>query len=226
MVLSNTVCHIYLDDVIIVGNSFEQHLDRIHQVFQRFHDHNLKLSPKKCAFFKTKVKYVGHIVSADGFQTDPDKILKFVNWPSPRSTDEVGSFLGFASYYRRFVSSFSKLVKPLNDLLIGSIAKKSCRKPDRTTFHWEDAQENAFQALKQALVSPPVLAYPDYSNPFVVHTDASFMGLGAVLYQIDPDGKQRVIAYACRGLKKSERNYPTHKLEFLALKWSITTNIS
>ena len=77
--------------------------------------------------------------------------------------------------------------------------------------------------MKQALVSPPVLAYPDYSNPFVVHTDARFMGLGAVLYQIDPDGKQRVIAYASRGLKKSERNYPAHKLEFLALKWLITT---
>jgi len=109
-------------------------------------------------------------VSADGVQTDPDKISKIVNWPSPRSTDEVRSFLGFAGYYRRFVSNLSKLAKPLNDLLIGSIAKKSRRKPDRTTFHWEDAQENAFRALKQALVSPPVLAYPDYRLKWSITT--------------------------------------------------------
>jgi len=156
-------------------------------------------------------------VSADGVQTDPDKILKIVNWPSPCSTDEVRSFLGFAGYYRRYVSNLSKLAKPLNDLIIGSVTKKSRRKPDWTMFHWEDAQENAFQVLKQALVSLPVFAYLDYSNPFVVHTYASFMGLGTVLYQIDPEGKQRIIAYASRGLKKSERNYPAHKLEFLAL---------
>ena len=222
--LNNTVCYIYLDDVIIVGNSFEQHLDRIQQVLQRFRNHNLKLSPKKCAFFRDQVKYVGHIVSADGVRTDPEKISKIVDWPTPSNIDEVRSFLGFSGYYRRFVCNFSKLAKPLHDLLVGIPAKKkSRRKSDPGTFQWEEAQDKAFQALKQALVSPPVLSYPDYSKPFVLHTDASFLGLGAVLYQPDADGKLHVIAYASRGLKKSERNYPAHKLEFLALKWSITT---
>ena len=128
-------------------------------------------------------------MSGDGVQTDPDKISKIVNWPTPRSTDEVRSFLCFAGYYRRFVSNFSKLAKP--------------------TFHWEDAQENTFQALKQALVSPPVLAYPDYSNHFVVQTDASFMGLRAVLYQIDPD---RLILYGNNFTVVIENNPLTYVL--------------
>ena len=122
--LNNTVCHIYLDDVIIVGKSFEEHLDRIQQVLKRFRDHNLKLSPKKCAFFKDQVKYVGHIVSVDGVRTDPDKLSKIVDWPTPCNIDDVRSFLGFAGYYRRFVCNFSKLAKPLHDLLVGVPSKK------------------------------------------------------------------------------------------------------
>ena len=222
--LNNNVCHIYLDDVIIVGKSFEEHLDRIQQVLKRFRDHNSKLSPKKCAFFRDQVKYVGHIVSVDGVRTDPDKLSKIVDWPTPCNIDDVRSFLGFAGYYRRFVCNFSKLAKPLHDLLVGVPSKKKSRgRSELGTFQWGDDQEKAFLSLKEALTSPPLLAYPDYAKPFVLHMDASFLGLGAVLYQPDADGKQHVISYASRGLKKSERNYPAHKLEFLALKWSITT---
>jgi len=187
--LNGTVCHIYLDDVIIVSNSFKEHLAHIKQVFQRFSDTNLKLSPKKCSFFQTKVKYVGHIVSADGVQADPDKVAKVVNWPTPRDVDEVRSFLGFAGYYRRFVKNFSQLAKPLNELLVGiSTQKKSRRKAKQVAFNWNDAQEESFQSLKQALVSPPILTYPDFTRSFVLHTDASLLGLGAVLYQPDANG--------------------------------------
>ena len=132
--LSNTVCYIYMDEVIILGNSFEQLLEIIGQVLKRFHGHNLKISPKKCAFFETEVKYIGHLGLLVTFKRGIDKIWKIAIWPSARSVDEVRSFLCFASYYRLLVCNFSKLAKPLNDLLVGVSSKKFRRKPGRNKF--------------------------------------------------------------------------------------------
>jgi len=221
------VCQIYLDDVIIASRTIEEHFDRLKQVFARFREIGMKLAPKKCHLFQEKVRYVGHIVSADGVGTDPDKTRHIAEWPVPVNTDELRTFLGFCGYYRKFVRDFSKIARPLNDLLVGAVKKK---KPFRKThpntgstsqWQWLESQQDAFDTLKAALTSPPVLAYPDFSKPFVLHTDASRLGLGAVLYQ-SIDGKQCVIAYASRGLNKAEQNYPVHKLEFLALKWAIS----
>ena len=223
------ICQIYLDDVIVVSKTYSEHIDRLKQVFNRFRQAGMKLSPQKCHLFRDKVRYVGHIVSSDGIATDPEKTSKIAQWPEPRNCDELRTFLGFTGYYRRYVRDFSKIAKPLNDLTVGTCHKKKSRKKTNLgqtlsgehSWNWSEPQQHAFDKLKQLLVSPPILAYPEYGKPFILHTDASGFGLGAVLYQ-EIEGKKRVIAYASRGLSSSEKNYPVHKLEFLALKWAVT----
>lgn len=216
------ICFIYLDDLIIFSKTYEEHVERLEKIFQRLREVNLKLSPKKCEFFKKKVKYVGNIVSEEGIEPDPDKINKVQNWPKPRNSDEVRQFLGFVGYYRRFIEGFSTIARPLNDLLPNT--KKKTRKGVRTLkvddkWKWGDEQEQSFRKLKEKLTTYPILGFPDYSLPFELHTDASSSSIGAVLYQTQ-DNFKRVIAYASRSLSKSEKNYPVHKLEFLALKWA------
>ncbi|MCG8032787.1 MAG: reverse transcriptase, partial [Candidatus Thiodiazotropha taylori] len=216
-------CLIYLDDVIIFSSTFEEHLDRLEEVFTRLRQHNLKLKPSKCEFLKSEVTYLGHVVSEAGIRTDPDKTKAIKNWPIPRNVKEVRAYLGFTGYYRRFIKDYAKIARPLNDLLIGHCTskKQKLKKAKKTEFVWTEKQQDAFDTLKEKLMRPPVLAYADYSKPFKLHTDASTTGLGAVLYQ-NQEGMDRVVAYASRSLKQSERNYPAHKLEFLALKWAVT----
>ena len=214
-------CLIYLDDIIIFSDTFDIHLDRLEAVFQRIHTYNLKLKASKCECFKTQVTFHGHVVSEDGIKTDPDKTRVLREWPTPRSVKDVRKFLGFTGYYRRFIKGFATIVRPLNDLLIGHSTKKATKAQKKTPFKWEEPQQQAFDKIREMLTNPPVLAYADYRKPFTLQTDASVSGLGEVLYQ-HQDGMDRVIAYASRSLNPSERNYPAHKLEFLALKWAIT----
>ena len=222
--LINRECVIFLDDILVYSKTFEEHVERLQHVFDKIREVGMKLSAKKCNFCQPQVKYLGHVVSAKGVSTDPDKTAKVSNWPTPTNVDEVRSFVGFAGYYRRFVPKFSQVAKPLTDLYAGIIhKKKSYRKQPSLTkspFQWKPEQQQAFDSLKNALISPPILGYCDYSLPFELHTDASGSGLGAVLYQLQ-DGEKRVISYASRGLKNAERNYPAHKSEFLALKWAV-----
>ena len=185
---------------------------------------NLKLNAKKCKFLQTKVKYVGHIVSESGIEADPEKLDKVVNWPTPQNAEEVRQFTSFAGYYRRFVKDFSKIAKTLTDLHPNTFFKKSKKVTSSKHFVWGTEQQNAFNQLKQSLSSPPILGFADFDLPFEVHIDASLKGLGVVLYQ-KQNGKMRVISYASRGLRGLERNYPSSKLEFLALKWAITEKL-
>ena len=217
-------CLIYLDDIIIFSSTFEDHLCHLEAVFSRLKQHNLKLKASKCEFLKSEVKYLGHVVSEDGVKTDPEKIDALKTWPIPKDVKEVRAFLGFTGYYRRFIRNYASIARPLNDLLIGHCTNtKGKRKPRQkpSDFIWTERQQQAFALLIEQLTNPPILAYADYHLPFKLHTDASLSGLGAVLYQ-NQGGIDRVVAYASRSLKASERNYPAHKLEFLALKWSIT----
>lgn len=218
-------CYIYLDDVIIFSKSIDEHFDRLKLIFDRFRKFGLKLSPKKCQFLMKKVKYIGHIISEEGVQADPDKINKVKDWPIPKTPDDVRQFLGFAGYYRKFILNFSKIARPLIDIMAVGKKTRGKQKVPPSTWHWGEKQDVAFNTLKERLTSSPVLGFPDFTKPFELHTDASMSGLGAVLYQ-EQEGAKRVIAYASRGLSKSERNYPVHKLEFLALKWSITEKFS
>ena len=217
-------CLIFLDDILIFSKNVEEHIKRLEGVFQRLEKHNLKLKPSKCEFFMTEVKYLGHVVSEQGIRTDPDKTEALKTWHVPDNIKKLRSFLGFTGYYRRFVKDYSKIVKPLNDLLVGHPTTKSAKrrkKRDKVPWEWGPSQQSAFDIIIQKLTSPPVLAYADFTKPFIVTTDASVEGLGAVLYQ-EQGGLERVIAYASRGLRPSEKNYPAHKLEFLALKWALT----
>lgn len=175
--------------------------------------------------------YLGHIVSNRGVETDPEKVSDLHPWPRPQTLSKIKSFLGFAGYYCQFVQDYSKIVKPLNDLTRGYLP---CRKSRKVTscpgkyFHFKESFANrwtpkcqeAFETVIEKLTSAPVLGFANPKLPYVLHTDASTSGLGAVLYQ-EQDGETRVIAYASRGLSHNEQQYPAHKLEFLALKWSI-----
>ena len=218
-------CLIYLDDIVIFSSTFQEHLEHLEAVFSRLAEHNLKLKASKCEFLKSEVTYLGHVVSEEGIQTDPEKLEAIRTWPVPQNVKEVRSFLGFTGYYRRFIKNYASIARPLNDLLVGHCTNKTektkSNKVKKAPFDWNDDQQLSFETLKEKLMSPPILAYADYNVPFKLHTDASGTGLGAVLYQ-EQDGKERVIAFASRSLKPSEKNYPAHKLEFLALKWAVT----
>lgn len=221
--LHMSICCVFIDDIIIFGHTYEEHMERLKMVFDRIREANLKLSPSKCSFFKPRVKFVGHIVSEAGVETDPEKVDKVSNWPTPKTPEDVRKFIGFVGYYRRFIDNFSQIAKPLTSLMPSPTTKKGKKKKkhEQRPWEWSDKQETAFTTLKQRLISAPILGYADYAKPFELHTDASGQGLGAVLYQ-EQAGTLRVIAYASRGLTKAEQNYPAHKMEFLALKWSIT----
>ena len=160
------------------------------------------------------------MVSKEGIATNPSKVQAIQDWPIPKTVHDIKSFTGFVGYYRKFIPNFSKIARPLNDLLDGKVNPKRANK--KQFIEWGSKQQEAFETLKEALMSTPVLGYPNYEKPFILHTDASLEGLGAVLYQEDNEGIKRVISYASRSLSKSEKNYPAHKLEFLALKWAVS----
>ncbi len=196
---------IYLDDVIVFGSSIEEMITKLETVFQRFRGANLKLKPSKCALFRKEVKYLGHVVSSSGIHTDPDKVKDIREWPTPKCQKDVRSFLGIASYYRRFIEEFGKIAHPLHQLT-----------EKKAIFRWTPECEQAFNTLKHKLTSAPILAFPTPHDLFVLDTDASGYALGAVLSQIQ-DGVERVIAYSSKSLTKEQRNYCTTRRELLAI---------
>ena len=212
-------CIVYLDDIIIFSDTKEKHLKRLEAVFQKLAAAGLKLKPSKCFFFKEEIEYLGHVVSGKGIATNPKKVEAVTKWPTPKTIYDVRSLLGFVEYYRRFIKDFSKIAKPIREVITG-LENQSKRTAKKTFIEWTEAADSAFEHLKKLCTSTPILAYPDYQLPFVLHTDSSSEGLGAVLYQRQED-KLRVIAYASRSVSKSESHYPAHKLEFLALKWAV-----
>ncbi|KAK0135759.1 Retrovirus-related Pol polyprotein from transposon 17.6 [Merluccius polli] len=216
---------LYLDDVIVFSSSVAQHMERLNAVLERLKQENLKAKLEKCCFFKEEVGYLGHVISKEGVATDPRKIDVVTKWQRPTNVTELQSFLGFASYYRRFVNGFAKLAAPLHRLAAELRNTKTRRQvAQRLGAAWTEECEQCFEGLKRKLVEAPVLAYANFSLPFVLEVDASHSGLGAVLSQ-EQEGKVKPIAYASRGLKPAERNmnnYSSMKLEFLALKWAMT----
>ena len=226
---------VYLDDIIVHGKSLEEAEARLIKTLKRLRTFGLKLDPKKCKFFQTTVKHLGHIISEEGILPDPEKTSALTTWPAPTTLKDLKKFLGFTGYFRNFIEGYSKIVKPLNNLTTGYLPPKTLRKmrekgkdcSGKLTMRsnikqqWTVQCQEAFETVIKKLTSPPVLGFADLSSPFILHTDASNVGLGACLYQRQED-KLRVIAYASRGLSKSEVNYPAHKKEFLALKWAVT----
>ena len=196
---------VYLDDVIVFGSSVDEVVGRLKIVLDRLRDADLKLKPKKCHLFQKQVLYLGHVVSEDGVSTDPAKLESIRTWPTPTNTTDVRSFLGLASYYRRYIKGFANIARPLHALT----------QKDKT-FHWSQECESAFQTLKEKLSTSPILAYPRVGQEFVLDTDASKYGIGAVLSQ-EHDGHERVVAYASRTLNRAEQNYCVTRRELLAI---------
>ena len=171
-------CIIYLDDIIVFSDSPNEHLCRLRGVFAKLDKAGLKLKPNKCEFFKTRITYLGHIVSSKGIETDPKKVEAVKNWTIPKTVTDVRSFLGFTNYYRRFIKGYAKVAKPLNTLVSGNNANHK-----KASIKWTDECQVAFDKLKELCTSTPILAYANYKKPFQLQTDASDFSLGAVLYQ-------------------------------------------
>ena len=200
---------LYLDDVIVIAPDFHSHLQRMEEVFQRLRQANLKLKPGKCELFQEEVRYLGHVVSAAGVTTDPDKIRDVQGWTPPTTVKELQAFLGLAGYYRQYVPQFSTIAKPLHRLVGKEVE-----------WEWTQECQEAFDALKCGLVEAPVLGYPDPKLPYILDTDASAVGVGAVLSQIQ-DGKERVISYYSKTMDQHERNYCVTRKELLAVVMAV-----
>lgn len=196
---------LYLDDVIVIGKDFDDHCRHLGEVLARFESTGLKLRPSKCHLFQTQVHYLGHVVSEKGVATDPEKVSAVSNWPIPENLPELRAFLGTVGYYRQYVEGFATKARPLNQLT-GKNHK----------YFWSRECQISFDSLKQSLLEAPILGYPDPGLEYILDTDASLDGVGAVLSQVQA-GHERVISYYSRALSKTERNYCVTRRELLAV---------
>lgn len=213
---------VYLDDVIVFSKCIEDHCRDLETVFALLSSAGLRLKFQKCAFVKDEIDYLGHIVSKDGVRLNQSKINAVKDYPAPRNKKELSSFLGLASYYRKFIREFAEKAHHLTKL-----TKKN------SSWIWSPEQEKSFDNLKNALVSEPILSYPDFSKPFIVYTDASGFGIGAVLAQPlraesfnfdEPHHLEEdlVIAYSSKHLNEREARWSTTEKEAFAIVHAVT----
>ena len=198
----------YVDDILIATSTIEQHIERVDEVFTCLRAAGLKLKAAKCKLLETQVKFLGRVVSAEGVQPDIADIEKIRSWEVPDTKTKLESFIGFANYYREFIKNFADIVAPLNKY-----------KGKNQEFGWDDEAQKAFEILKTALTTAPILALPNETGRFVLDTDASRVAISGILHQwqkINGKDKLVVINYASRGLKGSERKYSAAKSEMLA----------
>ena len=203
-------CLIYIDDIIVYGQDFSQHLQRVEEVLQRIKAAGLKLKPAKSHMLQKEVVFLGHVVSGEGVRPSPTNIAKILCWPKPRSPRQIKQFVAMGSYYRRYIKNFASMVRPMVEL-----TKKGKK------FTWSNACDQAYDNLKKALVSADVMGYPlNEAGEFILDVDASGTGIGGVLHQVQGD-RERVIAYASRALNKAESNYCVTEKELLAVRYFI-----
>ena len=195
---------VYLDDLCIFSDSVQDHLKHLRLVFEKLASHNIRLKFKKCHFFQTSFIYLGYHLSFAGVQPSPEKVKALVNLEAPTNVKLLRSFLGLASYFRKFIANFSIVVKPLQDLIVSP------------RFSWSVECDRCFNLVKHLLTSDPILQLPDFDKMFILSTDASSYAVGAVLEQ-DFDGEVKPIAYYSRKLNKSEQNYSNYEKEALAV---------
>ena len=206
LVMEGVVC-VYLDDILIFTRTLEEHRRITRIVLERLRQYKLFLRHDKCEFEKTRIEYLGVIISEGCVEMDPVKVAGVAEWPVPKNKKEVQSFLGFVNFYRRFIRDFSHHARPLFDLTGKSLA-----------FTWGTEQQGAFEKLKSAIVSTPILVFADDSKPFRVEADSSDFATGAVLSQESTiDGKWHPVAFMSKSLNAVERNYEIHDKEMLAI---------
>ena len=201
----NSFILVYLDDILVYCRSVEEHWDHVERALERLRQAKLYGRLHKCEFLKDKVDYLGFEVSANGANASPDKVKAILEWPRPQTVHDIRSFLGLASYYRKFIRGFSQIAKPLTDLT-----------REKKTWCWGDAESDSFTALKVAMATAPVLHRPDFEKQFVVRTDASDVAVGAILEQDLGSGLQPV-AFASRKLNSTEIRYSGYERELLGI---------
>ncbi len=202
---------VYLDDILIYSQDTEEHTQHVKQVLEKLYQAQLYCKLEKCIFHATQVDFLGHRISPQGIQMDPDKTKSIQSWPTPSSIKEVQSFLGFANYYRRFISKYTSLALPLTQLLHKD-----------TPFAWHPAQEDAFRHLKEEFKDGKVLAHFNPLKPVSIETDASDFAISGILYQTAEDSKSlQPVAFYSRKLSPAEQNYPITDKELLAIVCSL-----
>ena len=212
--LEHKIALAYLDDIIVYGSTVNEVLDNLNVVLGRIGDSGVKLKAKKCFLFQRETNYLGHVISSEGVKCDPAKIEAVKQWHPMKTTRQVKSFLGMVCYYNKFIKNYAEVSRPLYDLLVKN------RK-----FVWGEAQQEAFEKLKQALISAPILAYPSSKGRYILDTDASNFAYGAVLSQLQEDEngveQERVIAYYSKTLNQAEQRYCARRRELLAIQRSV-----
>ena len=204
IVFSYALC--YVDDVLIMSRSPEEHCEHLREIFDRFRQANLRLNPSKSRVAIRQVLYLGHILSTDGISVDQKKVSVIREHPVPQNTKQLRSFLGIANYYRRFIKGFSIKTAHLRSLLKRDAA-----------FVWNDVHQNEFEFLKEALTTAPILAFPNMQKDFILTTDACVSGIAYILSQLDDQQREHIICYGGRGLRASEVNWTVTELECLAI---------
>ena len=199
-------CEAYIDDVIIFGSTWEEHLSRVRELFCRLKEANLTVNLVKSEFGHAHVTYLGHVVGQGQVRPVTAKVDAIINYSIPTTKRQLMRFLGMAGYYRKFCRDFATLCEPLTNLLRKDVS-----------FVWSDACQRAFDSVKMLLMSAPVLVMPDFGKPFILTTDASDCGVGAVLLQRDAKGVDYPIGYFSHKLSASQKNYSTSEKEALAL---------
>ena len=206
-------CLAYLDDIIVYSSTIEEHIEHLQIVFKRLEQAGLKLKPSKCSYICKQLDFLGHVISADGVQVCPDKVKAITQLDPPVDQKSVRAFLGMCSYYRKYIRDMGTIAKPLTELT---------RKNHK--FQWTEECQKAFDTLKHALSTAPVLAYPNRSedHPFVLYTDGSLVAIGAILAQQDPEGNERVVQYFSSVLPESMKNYSVSEIECYAIVRALT----
>ena len=202
---------VYIDDVLVFSRTLKEHLEHLRLVIQRLTEANLKLKPVKCRFACKEVEYLGHLITPFGLKPNPRLVSAVQEFRTPSDVRELRRFLGLASYYRKFIPKFANVTEPLHRLTRKEVE-----------FVWSHDCQHAFDSLKQKLTEAPVLAYPSFDKDFVLETDASIKGVGAILSQKQDDGKLHPVAIASRALSQSEKNYSITELETLAVVWAVS----
>ncbi|KAH3722524.1 Transposon Ty3-I Gag-Pol polyprotein [Pelomyxa schiedti] len=211
--LIGKICLVYIDDIIIMGHSFEEHIQNIWEVLTRLRGANLKAKASKCKFFHHSVSYLGHTVSEKGIQMDEGRIKVLTDWKAPTQwKGDLETFVNIANYYSKFIPDLASLAAPLRTL-----GRRDA------VWVWKPLHEGAFRTIKELIAKQLLLEYPDYNSGFklVIHTDASALGMGAALVQNDARGVEHIIELASRVTSKTEKLYPVWELEATAIIWAL-----
>ena len=198
---------VYIDDVLVFSRTLEEHMEHLRLVMERLREANLKLKPSKCCLARKEVDYLGHVITPTGLKPNQKLVIAVQEFPVPNDVRELRRFLGLASNYRKFIPQFARIAEPLHHLTRKEVE-----------FVWSET----FDSLKHKLTVAPVLAYPSFDRDFVIETDASVKGIGAILSQKQDNGKLHPVAFASRALSQSEKNYSITELETLAVVWAIS----